>query len=194
MKSKALRLSILLAGMLLLAAQMGVAAETKGHGPDGPVPKHEQTAPGPMGMPGMGGNMPGMVPPEKKDAYDAIVAKYKDQNLKLHQDVFAKQTEISGALAASSIDEGKVKTLTKELNGLQTQIQDLDTEKKIEMRKQGIPFGPYMLPHHGMGGMGGMGKGAMMSGKGMGGSPMMQGMQHETPPPPPPPPPANPMK
>lgn len=164
MYKKSLKLSLVLAGLLLLAAQGSVAGEKPAPGDAGPPPRHG------MGGPGHGPG-PGMIPPEKKDAFDAIMLKFKDQSQKLHQDMFAKQVELTGALAASAVDEGKVKALGKELNTLQSQLNDLDVERKLEMRKQGIPFGPYMLPFHGGGMEGHGGKGGFM-------------------PPPPPPPPA----
>ena len=183
MKNKGMRMVVVIAAMVLLATQFVVAAEKKEHN------AHEQapavaTAPaaapsaghGDMKM-GMMEHMGGMIPADKKDAFDAIEAKFKAQVTKLHQDVYAKNAELTGALAASSVDEAKTKALSKELNGLYAQLNDIETEKRLEMRKQGIPFGPYMQPHHGKMG------GGMMGGKSMS-CPMMQnmqGMQHGQP-------------
>lgn len=194
MNSKALRMAVVVTALVLLTTQFVVAAEKKAHeGHEQPTaaaaPAAATTAAPAAPMAGHGAGhggmkMPmmehrgGMVPAEKKDVFDAIEAKYKPQFAKLHQDAYAKNAELSGALAASAVDEGKVKTLSKELNAINAQLNDLETEKRLEMRKQGVPFGPYMQPHHSKMGGGMMeGKmGGMMGGKT--GCPMMQNMQH----------------
>jgi Spy/CpxP family protein refolding chaperone len=189
MSKKFLKLGLMLAGILLLSAQVSVAGEKPAPGDGPPPPPHGMA--GPERGPG-----PDMIAPEKKEIFDAIMKKFKDQSQKVHQDMFAKQAELIGALAAGTVDEAKAKTLSKEFNALQAQLNDLDTERKIEMRKQGIPFGPYMLPHHGMG-PGGPGQGGPGHGMGPGG-PGHGGPGHGGPgmgkgdyPPPPPAPPAD---
>jgi Spy/CpxP family protein refolding chaperone len=202
MKINGLRLAVVTAALVLLMTQFVGAAETKGRDAHEQASTASATAPaaapgvwrGGMKM-GMMGRMSEMIPADKKEAFDAIEAKYAPLADKAHQDVYAKNAELSGALAANPVDEAKVKALGKELGALYAKLSDLETEMRLEMRKQGIPFGPYMQPRHGRMGGGAMqgkmgGHGAMMGGHGgrMGGPggmtpgcPMMQTMQHGQP-------------
>ena len=153
--------SIAVVAMIFFAVTGATAAEQKAMPSE---PGQPVTLPEPPSMPGkgmMGRGMPdtaSMIPAEKRAAYDAVTAKYKEHKSKLNQDIFAKTTELNGALAASDLDEVKAKTLAKELGSLYGRLSEIETEERIELRKQGVPFGPYMM-QQGMRGISGGGMG-----------------------------------
>jgi len=102
--------------------------------------------------------------PEQLQQVRQIQAQYADKMYDLRSRLYAKQQELSAAMAADEVDTGKVNSLVSEINELRGELFSARTEMQLEIRQQGLfpTYGGY-----------GMGPGMMMHGRGMG-----PGMMH----------------
>ncbi len=52
----------------------------------------------------------------------------------VRNELWAKSEEMKGLMAAETLDEGRVKALQKEINGLRSELADKRTEMRLELR------------------------------------------------------------
>ena len=122
--------------------------------------------------------------PEQLQQMRQIQSRYADKMYDFRSRLYAKQQELSAAMAADEVNTSKVNALVSEINELRGKLFSARTEMQLEMRQQGLmPYyggygmGPGMM--RGGRGMGpGMGPGMMHGGYGMGPGMMGPGMRH----------------
>jgi zinc resistance-associated protein len=120
-----------------------------------------------------GGGMGGMTP-EQQAAMHKLHAEHAAATAGLKQQLFAKESALTGELYSEKPDEGNIEALTKEINAIHAKLYAEKVKLQRQMAREGI------LPRGGQGMMGGgmMGGGMgcpMMGGGGMMGGP---GMRH----------------
>jgi Spy/CpxP family protein refolding chaperone len=108
---------------------------------------------GGMCMQGHGGMGMMSIPPEKREAVQKIHDEFKDKLFTLHQDVQAKQAELSAIMLQAQPDTAKAKTVAKEIETLKDQEMDVIIDMHAKITKETgvrLPMGMGM----GMGMMG----------------------------------------
>ncbi|MCF8086103.1 MAG: periplasmic heavy metal sensor [Desulfohalobiaceae bacterium] len=122
----------------------------------------------------------GQMNPEMMQQMRDIQAQYADKMYDLRSQLFAKQQELSAAMAGEQVNADRVRSLVDEINNLRGELFSARTEMQIEMRQKGImsSYGGYGMGP-GMMGPGMMGPGMMHGGGyGMGPGMMGPGMMH----------------
>ena len=113
-----------------------------------------------------GGGMGGMTP-EQQAAMHKLHAEHAAATAGLKQQLFAKESALTGELYSENPDEGNIEALTKEINAIHAKLYAEKVKLQKQMAREGI------LPGGGQGMMGGgmgcpmMGGGGMMGGHGM---------------------------
>ena len=119
----------------------------------------------------------GQMSPEQMQKMRQIHADYAEEIYDLRGELFAKQQELTAAMAGDEVNTSKVRSLTQEINDLRGKLFENRTEMQMEMRKQDLmpAYGGYGMGPGMMSGCTGMGPGMMHGGQGMGPG-MMRGM------------------
>lgn len=151
-----------LMGVLVLSAPLYAAAPVQDHSAHGGA---SAAAPArPFGLTS-----------EQAQAAQKIYASQGKSIWMLKQQIKAKQMELKALSVADSPDQGRIKTLARDIAGLTERKVLAEVEMRQQLMKAGVPVWGMgrMGMGGGMGGMGGMGMGGGMGG--MGGCPMMSG-------------------
>jgi len=119
----------------------------------------------------------GQMDPEKMQQMRDIQADYAEEMYELRSQLFAKQQELSAAMAGERVNEEQARSLVSEINDLRGELFSQRMEMRMEMRQQGLmsPYGGYGMMGPGMMGQGMMHGGGYGMGPGMMGSGMMHG-------------------
>ncbi len=149
--------ALLIAGMLMLMFAAPALAQ----------PGHRM-GPG-QGMTGQGPGRTGMaaqLTPQQQQTLQKIQAAHQNAFADITRKLWAKQIQLQAALTEDKIDDGKIRSLTSDINTLRSSLFDEQVKMQVELSRAGLAF--YTM----RGGMMGQGMGAGMMG-GIGFCPMM---------------------